>query len=243
MAWRRGWTRVRTNEGRMRIEMAPPREFLGSTEGKPGVIPRAGIKPGPCLLFQRNEGRNRMSECRHCHEGHWEICDTIECLESSLKTVTSDLETTRSALATAKAEIERLRTTLEFYEAGNEWDYGRKASHALSQGEAERLSATIEADILKSIGAEKLVGSVYVNDRERAKCIDPESPMEAHDREVRNRALEEAAGISDGWAKGATCFDQHEDNPCCHVRLAITISEKIRALRSEPSKGQGEIPK
>lgn len=174
--------------------------------------------------------------------------------ESSLKTVTSDLETTRSALAAAKAEIEGYRGALgeikqwakcfclledEVCEPGGRTCPTCLAEEALSQGEAERLSATIEADILKGIGAEKLLS------------------VEAHDRDVRNRALEEAAN-----------FHRRNHLKTCRCKRCREAASILRALRSpeeqreafwreasdraagttetevkEAFKGQGEIPK
>jgi hypothetical protein len=44
-----------------------------------------------------------------------------------------ELYSVKKQLAAKDKEIERLRKALEFYEAGNEWDYGHQARKALEQ--------------------------------------------------------------------------------------------------------------
>lgn len=49
--------------------------------------------------------------------------------------------------------------------------------------------------------------------------------------DAREAVLEEAATISDGW-NGTNCT-HHDENPCCHSRIAYAIGEKIRALKKQ----------
>lgn len=50
-------------------------------------------------------------------------------------------------------------------------------------------------------------------------------------REGAEGERERCAAIPDEWAFSRYCSG-HNDNPCCHVRTAATIAERIRALET-----------
>ena len=50
--------------------------------------------------------------------------------------------------------------------------------------------------------------------------------------------IELAAKVADQWANSASC-DQHDSDPCCHVRTGAGIAAKIRTLaRAQAGEGK-----
>ena len=50
-----------------------------------------------------------------------------------------------------------------------------------------------------------------------------------YERSVRERVKEECAKVADRWASSHSC-NQHDADPCCHVRTGVGIAVAIRNL-------------
>lgn len=76
-------------------------------------------------------------------------------------------------------------------------------------------------DSVEAVGTDEFAAPVYLTHIEQAL-------LDRH-----NESVEMCAEIPEKWVVSKSCGD-HEDNPCCHVRLADKILEMIRALKEKP---------
>lgn len=133
-----------------------------------------------------------------------------------------ELSSLRSSLAAAKAEIERLKASIE-------------TIHTNWKRYASELKLQLCNEVIDNTCKEALSQVEAIN------ASKPSDAGEAHEREIRNRALEEAAKVAEEEKVNAETGTLKDEAYNWGISDAVRA---IRALRSpEPSKGQGEIPK